>query len=295
MSGVIVEVTGRTFAIPFECPCCGAAPDGELTVPPPRDSRADDDPPRGVDFPYCRACVAHATAWSRASSAASAVMLVGIAAGATVAAFTRVIVGFAVVGSAAAIALAVRRSRRAQARTSCGPACAAPGIAVAYLGAPSGVRMFSFASPTYTARFAEQNAAQLNNASPQLRKLVEGHRVARLVVPTPAAAVTIVAPPPTIADWLTRLDAAPGRVARRNMLSRALDLLHEPGDRERLITAAVRLELAPVLDRIDDRSSAAARRQQLEAAISDVRADNLSDDLRDAMLRELDARLRALR
>ena len=272
MSGILVEVSGRTFSIPFECPCCGAAPDGELTVAPPRDHRSDDDPPRGVDFPYCRACLEHATAWSRAGAAASSVMFVGVAAGATVAVFTRVVVGLAVVGCAIPIAMAVGRSRRARARASLGPACAAPGNAVAYLGAPGSVRRFSFESPTYTARFAELNAAQLHNASPQLRTLVEGHRIARLVVPTPAAAVTVVAPPPTVADWQVRLEAAPGRVARRNILARALEVVHEPDDRERLIGAASRLGLAPMLDRIDDRSSAAARRNQLEARLRGLRS-----------------------
>jgi len=49
-----------------------------------------------------------------------------------------------------------------------------------------------------------------------------------------------------------------------------------------------------LLDRLDDRSSVAARRFQLEAAIAEVRADNLADELRDAMLRELEACVRAL-
>ena len=28
-----VEIASRRFALPFQCPCCGAAPDTELTVP----------------------------------------------------------------------------------------------------------------------------------------------------------------------------------------------------------------------------------------------------------------------
>lgn len=295
MSGVIVEVSGRTFAIPYECPCCGAAPDSELTIAPPRTAASRDDEPRGVEFPYCHACAGHAAAWSRAGSASSGVMLVGIVAGVVVAAAWRVAPGLAVIGCAVPIALVVGRSRRARARAGLGPACASPGNAVAYLGASGSGRTFAFESPTYTARFAEQNAAQLSNVSAQLRSLMEGHRIARLVVPTPATAVTVVAPPPTAAGWIARLEAAPGRVARRNTLARALDAIHEPDDRGRLLAAASRLELAPVLDRIDDRSSAAARRGQLEAAIADARADNLSDELRDAVVRELEVRLAAVR
>jgi len=135
MSGVIVEVSGRTFAIPYECPCCGAAPDGELTIAPPPTAASRDDEPRGVEFPYCRACAGHAAAWSRANGAASGVMLVGLGAGVMVAAAWRVALGLAVVGCAIPIALAVGRARRARARAGLGPACASPGNAVAYLGA----------------------------------------------------------------------------------------------------------------------------------------------------------------
>ena len=101
--------------------------------------------------------------------------------------------------------------------------------------------------------------------------------------------------PPSAAESIARLEAQAGRVARRNTLARALEVAHEPEDRDRLIAAASRLELAPVLDQLDDRSSAAVRRRQLEAAIADVRADNLTDELRDAVLRDLETRLRALR
>ncbi len=296
MSGVLVEVSARTFAIPFECPCCGAAPDAEITVAPPRSgaSRAADDAVRGLEFPYCRLCVGHATAWSEASTATSGVALLGIAAGIVVAVTSRVAVGLAVIGCAIPVAMVIGTSRRARAKASCGPACASPGHAVAYLGWSGTARAFSFESPTYTARFAEQNAAHLTNVSARLRALLEGHRVARLVVPTPAAPVTVVSPPPTLAQWIAKLEAAPGRVARRNLLQRALDSAHEPDERRQLVAAACRLELAPVLDEIDDRTSHAARRQQLEAAIAHARADNLADELRDAVLYELEARLQAL-
>jgi hypothetical protein len=296
MSGVIVEVSARAFAIPFECPCCGAAPDSELTIAPPRTgtNRDGDDPARGLEFPYCRRCAAHATAWSAASTAASGVALLGIAAGAVVAVAARVAIGVAVVGCSIPIALAVGARRRARAKAALGPACASPGTAVTYLGASGGVRAFSFESPTYTARFAEQNAAALTKVSAELRALIEGHRIARLVVPTPAAPVTVVSAPPSAAEWIARLEAQTGRVARRNTFARALEVAHEPDDRNRLIAAASRLELAPVLAQLDDRSSTAARRRQLEVAIAHARADNLIDELRDAVLRELEARLRAL-
>ena len=296
MSGVIVEVSSRTFTIPFECPCCGAAPDSELTVAPSRQgaSRVADEVARGVEFPYCRACVAHASAWSDASTTASGVALLGIAAGVVVAAAARLALGLVVIGCAIPLAMAIGASRRARAKAGRGPACASPGAAVSYLGGAGGTRRFTFASPTYTARFAEQNADQLINVSAELRTLVEGHRVARLVVPTPATPVTVVSAPPTLLQWVAKLEAAPGRAARRNTLQRALEVAHDGAERRPLIAAACRLELADLLDEMDERSSLAGRRRQLEAAIAHVRADNLADELRDAVLHELEARLRAL-
>ncbi|HEU4727106.1 MAG TPA: hypothetical protein VFT22_04435 [Kofleriaceae bacterium] len=295
MSGVIVEVSARAFAIPFECPCCGAAPDSELTIAPPAGAnQGAERPARGLEFPYCRSCIAHVTAWTAAGTTASGVAFLGIVAGVIAGAFIGIAIGAVVAGASIPLAMAIAARRRARAQAACGPACASPGTAVRYLGTSGGVRAFSFESPTYTARFAEQNAAVLTGVGADLRRLVEGHRVARLVVPTPAAPVTVVSAPLTVDEWIGRLEAAPGRVARRSILPRALEATPEPDQRARLIAAASRLEIAPVLAQIDERSSAAVQRRQLEAAISDASADNLIDELRDHVVHELEARLRAL-
>lgn len=296
MSGVIVEVSARTFVIPFECPCCGAAPESELTIAlaPSAPGHAGTGPARRTLFPYCRSCVAHARAWSAARTAASSVAYLGIAAGILVAVAARVAIGVAVAGCAIPIAMALGTWLRARAKAALGPACASPETAVAYVGWSAGVHAFSFESPTYTARFAEHNAATLVNVSAKLHALIEGHRIARLVVPTPAAPVTVVSPPPTADEWIAKLEASTSRVGHRNTLQRALEVVHEPEDRRRLLAAACRLELASVLDRIDDRSSTAARRLQLDAAILHVRGDNLTDELRATVLGELEARVQAL-
>jgi hypothetical protein len=295
-SAIIVELAARWFAIPFECPCCGAAPDGELTAAPRAGASrgADTSSEAGIEFPYCLRCLAHAAAWADATATASGVALIAISTGLVVALAGRIAIGATIAVSSIPLAMAAGALARARARAACGPACASPGHAVTYLGSAGGIRAFSFESPTYTARFAEQNASALTNAGPQLRALIEGHRVARLAVPTPAAPATVVGPPPTIADWLAKLEAQTSRVARRNTLSRALEVAHDAGDRRRLVVAACRLELAPLVDKIDERSSAAVRRHQLEAAIAQVRADNLDDELRDALLHELETRLRAV-
>jgi len=61
----VVEVTSRTFALPSDCPCCGATPDSELLVALARSARdrAAPDSARSIDVPYCRTCVEHAAMW----------------------------------------------------------------------------------------------------------------------------------------------------------------------------------------------------------------------------------------
>ncbi len=295
MSGAIVEIAGGAFAIPFECPCCGAAADSDLTVlPRSATGHVFDGPVPGIEFPYCSACVAHARLWSGASLEAANLGLIGIVVGGIVALASHIALGLIVAGTAIVIAMVVATRRRALGKARCGPACASPDIAVAYRGWSGGVTQLSFESPTYTARFAEQNAAELVNVSAALHALLEAHRIARLVVPTPAAAVSVVAAPPTVAEWIAMFEDAPSRFARRHRLQYALDVFHEPEDRDRLIASACRLELAPVLDKLEPRSSLTARRRQLEAAISQFRGGNLGRELRDAVVRELDAQLRAL-
>lgn len=296
MSGVIVEVSARMFAIPFECPCCGAAPESEMTIALAASAAGHlgTGPIHRVEFPYCQACIAHVTAWSSARTLATGIAYLGIVTGIFLAAAVRVAIGLAVVGCAVPIAIAIGTWLRSRAKASLGPACASPGTAVAFVGWSGGVSSFSFESPTYTARFAEQNTPALVNISARLHALLEGHRVARLVVPTPAAAVTVVAPPPTVDEWIAKLEASPSRIARRNTLQRALDSVPEPEDHHRILAAACQLEIAGLLAKIDNRSSTGARRLQLEAAILHVRGDNLTDELRAAVLRELEARVQAL-
>src|SRR4051812_30561588 len=78
MAGLIVQVTGRRFAIPFECPCCGAPPDTELHIPRARSGNAAPDSAAGLDVPYCSRCMRHAEAWEHAGVGSAAVLVVGV-------------------------------------------------------------------------------------------------------------------------------------------------------------------------------------------------------------------------
>lgn len=289
MAGMIVEVSARTFTIPYECPCCGAAPDTEIVIPVERGKAGSSA--RGLDFPYCRRCLGHAHAWETAGVASAGVMVGGLLAGVIAALAIHPVAGGVVFAAAIPLAWFLATTRRARARAGCGPSCASPGKALAYLGWSGRATAFAFESPTYAARFAEANPRTLVDASPQLKQLLEGHRVARLAVPTPAAAVSAVPPAATVAEWIARIEGSRGPVERRHTLQRALGAVHDAEGRGELLRTTSRLELASILRRLESVSEPSAHQALVRQALDDVRTDNLPDDLRAVVLQELEARV----
>jgi len=287
MAAVIVELAARKFALPFECPCCGAPPESELAITskPTRQTLA---------FPYCERCIAHARAWDSSGVASAGTMVLAIAGaiGAAVSGAILLAIGIFVLG--AVLAWILRQSRRAAAKSGCGASCASPGLAVTYIGWTGGASSFSFASPTFAARFAEANQSLLANETPQLRKLLDGYKKARLAVPTPAVAAGVAPPPLTARDWIARIESTKGTVARRIALQRALEMVEDAHPRRELIQTVARIELAPLLDKLQRQSSPAAKRTLLAAAIKNIREDNIADELQTAELEKLEARLAEL-
>ncbi|MBA2544963.1 MAG: hypothetical protein H0V17_35295 [Deltaproteobacteria bacterium] len=292
---MLVEVTSRRFAIPHECPCCGAIPETELAIPltatPERTIAADTA--RSLLVPYCHRCVAHIAKWETAGVASAGIMLAGLVGGIVLALTVHVAVGVGVAVVAAPLAWLSRQHRRTKAKQSCGESCVGPGRAVTYLGWSGTTSAFELESHAYTARFAEANPSLLANPSAPLKKLIEGHRIARLAVPTPAASV-VVPPPATVQDWVTRIEATSGTVARRALLQRGLDALDDMGQRQLVIVAASKLEISEILTSIEG-LTVTLQQQRLQRAIDDIRADNMPEALQAAVLYELNAHLRAIR
>src|SRR3569623_1593490 len=220
MAGLIVQVPGRRFAIPFECPCGGAPPDTELHLPRARGAHAAPDSAAAIDVPYCSRCMRHAEAWDHAGVGSAFVLVLGVLAFIIITLVAaRPLLGLFALLAAIPINLIVAGARRRHARAACTPSCASPGIALAYQGYNGTLTSIAFESLTYAARFAEHNTGIVLE-TPQLRRLLEGHRIARLQVPTPAAAVSISAAP-TPAEWRSKITSAKGPLARRTALSRA--------------------------------------------------------------------------
>ncbi len=288
MAAVTVELAGRKFTVPFECPCCGAVPDAELRVT----SRTTG---QGLDFPYCARCVEHADRWDRSGVPSAGVMVLAIAGTIGTAIVGAFVVAASVFVGGAALGVLLRSSRRAAAKAACGESCASPAVALVYLGWSGATSGFSFASPTYAARFADANPALLANVTPQLRKLIDGYHKARLAVPTPAVAAGVAPPPLTAREWLARVESTAGTVARRIALARALEMVEDAQPRRELIHAVARLELEPLYARLQHETRPAAKRALLAAAIEQLRTDNIADELEAAELEKLEDRLAELR
>ncbi len=281
MPGVVVEIAGPRFEIPYECPCCGATPaNAEIRLSP-----------AGALFPYCTRCLEH-TKLHDGARVASALAMVTTLVATTIAAVTFGAMAAAIVFVVGAtIAWLVRTARRKAAMAKRGASCCATELAVA----EQGPHAFAFESPTFGARFAEENKTRLASVSPQLQRLMDGYQRARLAVPTPAVAAGIAPPPLTHREWLVRIEATTGTLARRVQLTRALEMTEEVHLRRELLQSAAKLELAPVLARLSRLASSAAKKQHLEDAIARVRLDNLSEELQAAQIHELESRLAELR
>ena len=290
-AATIVEITGRVFAVPPDCPCCGAAPDTEIAVALARRSRDRAlDSASSVDFPYCRFCVAHVSRWESAAIMVSGLSVIGVLALIIAAIASEPVLGLAILVALVLLALVASTSRRNQARKACRSSCGTVGKAVEYLGWSGVTSAFAFHSIAYGAKFAEQNSTQLVD-DPRIRTLLHHYKLARIAVPTPAAAVSVIPPPLTVGEWVARLAATPTRVARRSELAAALDTLADDREREQLVGSVCAIELAALLAPLERLASPAAKRRHLLTVITQVRRDNVPPPLQQSLLHELDQRL----
>jgi hypothetical protein len=282
----VVQVCSRSFDYPSDCPCCGAEPDAELAIPlTSSDHMASPDTARRQLFPYCKRCIRHVVSVEHARTISAVILLAGVALASGVGFGEDPMDGVYVLLGTFALVLIAGSSLLTLARRRCSAACASAQRAVTYLGWSGSASGFRFSSAVYTARFAECNTSKLVSVEPGLAKLLEGHTRAREEVPTPAAPVRAVTPH-TRAAWSVHFAAQPGSLARRRALSRALGITYEASERAALISMIAHAELDGLIADINGQSLA-ARRRRARSAIDEVSSDNLLDELREVMLREL--------
>src|SRR4051812_16008672 len=144
MSGVIVEIAARRFAVPFECPCCGAPPDTEMAIGVSRSAGKRPEGAQGLVFPYCTTCVEHARRFESAGLTSAVVMLLAIVTAIVVSIAVQLVFGLLIFLAAVPIAVVLAATLKSQAQAGCGEACASAAKALAYLGWSSDVRSFRF-------------------------------------------------------------------------------------------------------------------------------------------------------
>lgn len=290
----IIEISGKVFAVPLDCPCCGAEPDTEIAVALARQARdRAADSATSVDFPYCRFCVAHASRWESAGIVVSGLTVIGFLALIIGAIASEPLLGVGVLVTLVLIGVAAATSRRNQARRACRPSCGSVGKAVEYLGWSGTASGFGFQSSVYGAKFAEQNSAHLVD-DPRIRTLLHHYKLARIAVPTPAAAISVIPPPLTVGEWVARLAATPTRVARRAQLAAAVEMLADSREREQLVRSVCAIELAALLAPLERLASPAAKRRHLREVIEQIRRDNIPLPLQQPLLHELQQRMSKL-
>lgn len=162
-----VDVSGKAFAFPPRCVCCGRAPNTEMFASATLNARTGT-----WRFPACSHCLHHVATWQSAEGYAQGFMLLGIGVG-LVSMFVIGAWGL-VCGVVATIGLRVwaRRARENDARSQCFHECASPWRAVSYLGWVRSVESFHFAQPGYALDFMRANLKKLINVSPEARRLL---------------------------------------------------------------------------------------------------------------------------
>ncbi|GEM_PF-4842264 len=290
MSGVLVEVSSRRFAIPHECPCCGAIPDAELVVPV-IGTRAARTSAKALDLPSCKRCNQHIAASEAAGIASAAALLAGLVA-AIVGTIVLGPIGLVAIPVALVLAFVLVTRRRRAAELMRGPSCAAAGKAIAYFGWSGTTTALELASPTYAARLAEHNEKILHAPTPRLRALIQGHARARVAVPS--AVAPVAEPPSTVDAWIAKLSSATGPAARRHLMVRALGAFTDDASRMALVDAVAKIDLAPTYAKLAKASSLEDRAKVLAEAIARVTADNVPELVQDYELRELEKKLNSL-
>jgi hypothetical protein len=171
---VRVDLSGHNFVFPNECACCGAAPDGELTVSASRSwgSKVVHTETKSWDFPYCTGCIRHIRAVEAAGSLARLLTFLSI--------LLAVLVGFGVgpywgaaIGILAVVGTVVVYGKRLrQARAECGANCVDADKAIVYLGWYGTLHRFEIGSQHFARDFMTANQNKLVNLSSEARTLL---------------------------------------------------------------------------------------------------------------------------
>ena len=285
-----VQVSARKLSFPRQCACCGAPPQIEYRVTAVRvtGKRVVRTQSASWPIPYCQNCLRHASLWPKPWGGLTWAL-------ALITCFLWV-----------PIQLLLDASARTSARNLCSSNCCTAAPAVIYLGWNGTVESFDFTSIPFAFEFILANSGRVLNLSYQVQAALQQYVASKVQVRVYATPMPDRGPPPRLTDpaaaddrivreALEKIEKAKGAAARRNALDAALARISAPGERNRLLKEASRIEVHAVLDKVDSLKSTAAKRRHIEAALSQIRADSVPDELQaeeivwlENALRELD-------
>ncbi len=171
-----VDVSGHHFIFPFQCACCGAAPNGQLAFSASRSwgRRVERTETKAWDVPYCSRCITHVHALEEARSFAKTFTVLSI--------LLSLLVGYVLdpyfyfgiaVGVVAIVGTVMTFGQKLQeARSLQTTSCVNVDKAVAYLGWSGTLHRFEFTSRHFARAFMAANQDKLVNLSVEQRWLL---------------------------------------------------------------------------------------------------------------------------
>lgn len=303
-----VSVSAQKISIPRQCACCGKEPDTELTVSASKATgkRVVKTRTNSWDFPYCSRCLQHA----RVVESQNYFVLLGIAAGIVLllALYQTPALGFLalLVCFVAAILIQQKRNRKRQEKLKelVSASCATSTYAVKYLGWQGSIQHFDFASKDFAAQFMRSNLAKLINLSPEARNLLSQPVLdTPVMATTPSESSDALATPAaerttesateygTLLKWINKIESSKGPATRRAAVAAALKSIQDEDQRHKLLLEASKIEVAATLDKVDGLKTKSAKKRVLQAAIQELKADSVSDELQVQLLEMLESEM----
>lgn len=282
-----VDLAGQTLSFPAQCCCCGNYPDSTYaaSASKSRGKRKVTTTTREWQVPICSACERHVAALGAAWLYLLGLWLAGALLGG---------LGFLPGFWLAMLAgLAAFLYKRHLARRACSPTCAGAGAPIDYLGLQGSPHQFGVRSPAYARALLAANGRRVRNLTHESRRAFREGKSAEVLAGHEAAADSHSLEG-FLAEWLPKIEAQRGPAGQRAVLAKALAAVPYAVVRERLMLEASRIEVTAVLDKVDGLKTTAAKRRHLTAALEELRADAVPDDLQDQQIRWLEEALGAL-
>lgn len=277
-----VDLSGQVLTIPRQCSCCGGTATEVFiaSATKTKGKRVVTSTTREWRFPHCQACQSHLTAYRSGTAPAILLLIVG---GVLAFLVYWVFLIVAVIGAIVFIVLGHARGEAARTQE-----CTTAGVPVRFIGWHGTVQSFEVTSRDYAAALLAANARKAINLTEESREALSGAIAGQIkarLIESPSVIETREA---IAARWVVKLEGQRGAASRRAVLAEALSVVSDAKMREQLMLEASRIEVEAVLAKVDGLKTATAKRRHLQAALEELKADKVSDELQAKQIKWLE-------